>query len=298
MNEIPTVLISGGSGMIGQRLTEKLKASGFRPIILSRKIDHLSADTFYWNPDEGIIDHNALKDTRILIHLAGASIAGKRWTEEYKRELADSRIIPTEFLINALKKFPNRIHTVIASCAVGYYGDRADEVLTEESAPGNTFMARLSVQWENAVKGFETDSRRLCILRTGVVFDNNGGFLKTVKTPVKLLGAAPMGNGKQYVSWIDHEDVTGIMLHLIKHNELHGVFNAVAPNPVTNKELMKTLAKFFHRPFINIPIPSILLKTVLGEKSAVILESQRVSAEKILRSGYVFQKTDAAQLAV
>ena len=289
-----TIVITGGTGTIGKSLTNKLINKGHKVIILSRnprQSNNINLQYASWSIDDGFIDKEAIKDATTIIHLAGAGVADKRWTKQRKKEIVESRVKSGELLTSYLQNNPHQVHTFIASSAIGWYGeDVSPNFFTETAAPKNDFLGNTCQAWEQSVRPIESLGIRLVIVRTGIVLSNNGGALVEFKKPIQFGLATILGNGKQIISWISIQDLCGIYTFALENSTLKGIFNAVAPWPVSNKELTICLAKI-HRGsyFIPIHVPTIMLKLILGEMSIEILKSTSVSASKIIAAGYNFQ---------
>jgi uncharacterized protein (TIGR01777 family) len=284
------VLITGGSGLVGRLLTEALLGKGYTVSHLSRKPgNNPKVKTYLWDIAKGEIDGHCIDDTDTIVHLAGAGIAEKRWTEKRKKEIVESRTKSIGMIYQLIKSKSNRVSAVISASAIGYYSDRGDELMTEESAPNNDFMAQCCTAWEKAVDEGKALSLRVLKFRTGVVLDKRDGALPLMAMPVKFAVGAPLGSGRQWVPWIHYQDVINMYLFGIENVNLSGVYNMVAPYPVTNKQLMKGVAKQLYRPLWPLKVPAFVFKLLMGEMSTIILGSTRVSAEKIENDGFSFQ---------
>ncbi len=284
------VLITGGTGLIGKKLTALLLNKGYEVSLLSRKANESkTVKTFTWDVEKNIIDPNSLKNVDIIIHLAGEGIADKRWTSERKKSIINSRVNSTQLLFDSLSKIKHQVHSFISASAIGYYGDRNDELLTEESQVGKGFLAESCLQWENTVDKINELNIRVVKLRTGIVLSKDGGALAKMAVPFKFGFGTALGSGKQWMSWIHEEDLCNMYLHAIEHSQLKGSYNAVSPNPVNNKTFSKVLAKVLNRPFFLPNVPAFILKIILGEMSTVVLNSNKVSANKILKEGFHFK---------
>lgn len=289
-----TVLITGGTGMIGQALTKRLTAAGFDVTILSRQASKQGGKgvTYaQWNVEEGTIDTVALQSADYLVHLAGAGVADKRWTNERKKEIEESRTQSGALLVKALQETPNKVQAVISASAIGWYGE--DETIpnpqpfTETDPPDKSFLGATCRKWEESIAPVAKD-KRLVIIRIGIVFSNEGGAYKEFKKPLQFGTASILGSGKQIISWIHIDDLTRILLFAIENESLQGVYNAVAPQPVSNKDLMLKMGaqKGFYIP---VPVPAFALKVALGEMSVEVLKSATVSSQKIEAAGFTFQ---------
>jgi hypothetical protein len=290
-----TVLITGGTGLIGKELTKKLLSKGYKVIILSRgstnehTVPNLSFAT--WDVKNQWVDEKAIQSADHIIHLAGAGVVAKKWTSSYKKEIVESRTKSSELLISTLKRIPNNIKTIICSSAIGWYGsDKKQGYSFIESDPSDeSFLGETCKLWENSIDEASLLGIRVCKLRTGIVLSKHGGALVEFIKPIKKGIAAILGNGKQVISWIHIEDLCRIFIHAIEHEQLSGPFNAVAPKPVSNKELTLTLARHIrHRFFIPVFVPSILLRWMMGESSIEILKSTTVSCQKLQATGFTF----------
>ncbi|WP_205509042.1 TIGR01777 family oxidoreductase [Longitalea arenae] len=292
-----TILITGGTGTIGRSLTSFLTGKQHQVIILSRQPREGTAAVSYaaWDPAKQTIDLDALQKADYIINLAGAGVADKRWSKKRKAEIVDSRVQSAALLVKALQENPNKVKAVISLAGIGWYGDdknRAPDqsVFREGDAADTGFLGDTCVKWENAIKPVTALNKRLVILRCGVVLTNEGGALAEFKKPVKA-GIAPIfGSGDQVLSWIHIDDLCRLILFVINDERKQGEYNAVAPNPVTNKHLILTLARKMKGSFhIPVYVPSFVLKLMIGEVSIELLKSTKVSAEKISSSGFQFQ---------
>ncbi len=290
-----TVLISGGTGLIGQHLSSLLIASGYRVIILSRSPGKQSKENIQyaiWNVQEGIMDEQAFCSADYIVHLAGANVAEKRWTKKRKKEIIESRTQSSELIVDSLKTLPHKIKAVISASAIGWYGPDTkgspQKGFTENTAADDSFLGRTCALWEDSIIPAENFTR-LVILRTGIVFSNEGGAFAEFKKPISK-GIAPIiGSGKQIISWIHIADLCKMYLFAVKNQELHGIYNAAAPTPVSNKELILSMAaKIRGKVFIPVYVPGFLLKLILGELSIEILKGTTVNPEKIRKQGFSF----------
>jgi uncharacterized protein (TIGR01777 family) len=303
---MPTVLITGGTGMIGTALSRHLLSEGYNVIILSRnpretavrhnlgterRIFRSSGNLFYsrWDIEKMTIDATALKEADYVIHLAGAGVADKRWTEARKKEILESRTRSSALLLKCLQQNPNKVKAVISASAIGWYGPDNGKIFTEEDPAANDFLGQTCVAWENSIQPVVELGKRLVKLRLGIVLSDEGGALKEFKKPLALGVAAILGNGKQMTSWIHIDDLCRGFLFAIENRELEGVYNLAAPEPVDNKTLTLTMAqKRNGKAYISINVPSSFLKLALGEMSVEILKSATVSSLKIQQAGFNF----------
>jgi uncharacterized protein len=284
------VLIAGGSGLIGTRLSELLTNNGWKVSLLSRKVDPNSKyKTFLWSPDEHKLDPNALANVHAIISLAGAGIADKPWTPSYKKIIVDSRANSAITLRKALTSYPNEVRKIVCASAVGYYGNRGNALLEETALPGNGFLADTTKIWEDAYLNFPIP---VTTLRISNVLATNGGALPKMAQPIKF-GIAPiLGSGKQYMSWIHIDDLCNMFLKAITDDTLTGIYNAASSNPVTFKEFNGTLRSFVNRYSLEIPVPEFMLKIILGEQTELVLNSTKVNVSKIEKAGFHFLYPD------
>lgn len=289
---MPNILITGGSGLIGKHLTKLLQQEGYTVAYLSRKKKVDSTMVYQWNPDTGEIDDAAIAQADIVIHLAGANVGEHRWTKRYKEEILQSRIRSTELLYASLHRTPNKVQAVIASSAIGYYGNRGDEWLHEEADPAQDFLGVTCVEWEKAVTALEALNKRVVIFRTGIVLAKNGGALPRLVQPMRIGIAPVLGGGRQYYPWIHIDDLCNMYLHAMTHVIMTGVYNAVSPSPARYIELLNTIAKTLNKKKLNIPVPAIFLQIALGEFAQSLTMSTRCSADSITGSGFEFQYPD------
>jgi uncharacterized protein len=284
------ILIAGATGLVGNRLIEALKSHGHQVAILSRRPVHIQhVKVFLWDIDRQTIDQNALEHIDTIINLTGEGIADKKWTAERKQKIIDSRIKSAELLYKAVAQTNAKVHTYISASAVGLYGDRGDEILEEESAPGQGFLADCCIKWENAADKGLTLGIRVVKIRIGIVLSKEGGALAAIEKPIKYFVGAPLGSGKQWIPWIHLDDIAGIFRKAVEDTEMAGAYHAVAPSIVTNKTLTQTLAKVLHRPVWPFSVPKSVLKILLGEQYILPLMSTNASAQKILDTGYSFK---------
>jgi uncharacterized protein len=288
--EAAQVLISGVSGPIGAALLPALRASGARITRLIRKDSGRSAVTgasLQWDPPQPL-SPAAVSGFDAVIHLAGESIVG-RWTESKKKKIRDSRVVGTENLAHALAQAQNKPRVFVCSSAIGYYGNRGDEVLTESSPPGSGFLADVCREWEAATRAAADAGIRTVEIRTGVVLSPQGGALGKMLTPFKMGAGGRIGDGRQWMSWIDVEDVVGAVLHIVESDSLRGPVNLVGPKPVKNAEFTETLASVLGRPAV-FPMPAFAVKLAFGEMGeTVLLGSQQVEPTQLLNSGFAFR---------
>ncbi len=285
-------MITGGTGLVGTRLTELLRQRGHEVMHLSRRAQAGSVSAFTWDVQKGTLDERALNDVDAVIHLAGAGVADARWTAARKKEILDSRVDSTRLLQKYLAN-NSRVKTFIAASAIGYYGfTTADEWVTETTSPGRDFLADVTRQWEDAVDQLALPSRRVIKLRIGIVLSANGGALAEIAKPVRWGFGAPLGSGRQYMSWIHLDDVCAMFIHALENATLSGAYNAVAPKPATNRQVTEAIAAALRKPLWLPPVPAFVLRLALGEMALMVLAGSRISPEKIIQTGFRFTHTD------
>jgi uncharacterized protein len=283
------ILISGSSGLIGSTAATALKSDGHNVVRLVRPGKPPNPGDVQWDPMRATVDVAALEGVEVVIHLSGAGIADGRWTEERKQLLRSSRIDTTRVLVDSLSRLKQKPRVLIVASAIGYYGNRGDEILTESSTTGTDFLALVCRDWEAEASRAAARGIRTVMLRTGVVLSGKGGALPKMLTPFKLGVGGRLGSGQQWMSWIAIEDVMGIIRNAIANEQVSGPVNVVAPNPVRNEEFTRLLAAMLHRPAI-FPAPAFVLRLAMGEMAdAVLLGSDRVKPERMLAAGYKFR---------
>jgi hypothetical protein len=291
------IAVTGSSGLIGTALLAALRRRGDQAIAVVRPQSAASGDTIEWDPERNTIDAAAFEGLDAVVHLAGTSIGDKRWTPEQKRRVVESRTGPTTLLAETLAGLAQPPRVLVSGSAIGWYGNRGAEVLTEASPPPSpsNFLADVCVQWEGATAPAEAAGIRTVHLRTGVVLAAEGGVLKRMVLPFRLGLGGRIGSGQQYLSWIALDDEIGAILHAIEHSEISGPLNATAPTPATNAELTATLGRVLKRP-TRIPTPVPALKLVYGSELVqhLLLEGQRVLPARLEETGYSFGRPDLA----
>lgn len=286
------ILITGATGLIGTELVALLLQNGVTVHYLTTSKKKIESKPnyhgFFWNPNQGIIDENALMGVDSIIHLAGATIS-KRWTPKYKQEIIESRILSSNVLYKALKEHPHSIKQIVSASAIGIYPDSLTKVYTEENKEvDESFLGKVVMKWEESVNKFKCLNVKVVKIRTGLVLSNKGGALPEMKKPINMGLGSPFGSGKQIQSWIHIHDLVELYLFAVQ-NELDGAYNAVAPNPVTNKKLTQEIAAVLKKPLFMPNIPKLLMALVLGEMHTILFASQNVSNEKIESEGFKFQ---------
>ena len=286
--------------MVGTALAETLSAAGFGVIILTR--NPASAQKRYgerkgigyaaWDIEKQTIDTHAVATADALVHLAGAGVVDKPWTDSYKKMIRDSRVNSSRLLVAAISKHGSKLKTVVSASAIGWYGaDKpADPVpFTEDMPHAPGFLGETCRDWEDSIKGVQDFGKRLVICRIGIVLSNEGGALPEFKKSLAVRVAGVLGSGSQMVSWIHIKDLCGIIKYALENEQVSGIYNAVAPNPVSNKMLVGALARsIYGNGFISMPVPTFVLKLIMGERSIEVLKSTHASAAKILGAGYSF----------
>lgn len=289
------ILITGATGFIGSKLTKLLLEKEYTIHYLTtsknKVVDKPNYKGFYWNIETGEIDIKCFEGVEAIIHLSGATIA-KRWTKAYKKELIDSRVVTTNLLFNAVKENNFPIKHIISASGTAIYPESYDRVYTEESTEeSNDFLSTVVKQWEQSINKFKDISIKVSKIRTGVVFAKNGGAFPEMIKPIKYGLGSTMGNGSQIQSWIHIDDLTRIYCFILENN-LEGIYNAVAPNSITNKNLTYLVAKKLNKPLFLPNIPQFFMKLVLGEMSFLLFTSKNLSSKKIQDLGYKFKYPD------
>lgn len=289
-------LVTGATGFVGPRLLRLLD----RPIVVSRNPDrartsvgHLAERIVRWDPMEGPPPPEAFDGVDAVLHLAGESVAEGRWTAAQKNRIRDSRVLGTRHLVQGIAQAARKPAVLVSASAVGYYGDRGDEELTESARPADDFLARVCVDWEREAVAAEKAGVRVVTARTGIVLGAGGGALGKMLTPFKLGAGGPLGNGRQWMPWIHVADLARLYVHAAETTSIQGAMNAVAPHPVRNSEFTKALGRALHRPAF-IPAPYFGLRLLFGEFAQVLFASQRVIPRVALDSGFVFQFPEIA----
>lgn len=294
------VLITGATGLIGKEIVKQCLSKGISVNYLTRRLDK-SKNTnnykgFLWDIKKRKINASCLEGVSVIIHLAGATIS-KRWTENYKKTIIDSRVESTQLLISALQCNDNEVKQVIAASAIGIYPDSLTQSYDETATVfSNAFLGEVVKKWETAVNEFKVMDINVAKLRTGLVLSKKGGALPEIVRPIRFFIGSAFGNGKQWQSWIHINDLVAMYLYVLNNN-LSGVYNAVAPVPQTNKQFVKAVAKQLKRPLLMPNVPQFVMRLVLGEMHSLLFESQKVNSTKIEDTGFVF-KYQNLQLAL
>ena len=281
------VLVSGATGLIGSVLRSELESKGHSVIVLSRSKPS-SEDTIRWDPSRGQIDASRLEGIDAVVHLAGESIFG-RWTEEKKQKILASRVRGTRLLAETIAGLSEKPRAMVCASGINYYGDRGNELLREESEPGDAFLSEVVKEWEAAANPAREASIRVANLRFGVVLSPEGGALGTTLPIFKLGGGGKVGSGNQWWSWVALEDVVGALVHALENDSVEGPVNVVAPNPLTNAGYTKVLGDVLNRPTL-LPVPAPAIRAVLGQVAdELVLASMRVEPAKLKETGYEFR---------
>lgn len=287
------VLISGGTGSIGQLMAKFLHRQGHEVGLLSRSENNDGIfKTYRWDIGENYLDPEALKSCEYIIHLAGAGIADKAWTSKRKKEIIESRVLSTDLLYNQVKLHKTLLKAFISASAVGYYGQvTSDRIFKEKDKSANDFVGKTCFLWEQAAERFEELGIRTVRLRIGVVLLEQGGALEKIAQPIRIGVGSPLGSGKQFIPWVHVDDLIGMFFKALTDKDMSGAFNAVSPNPVNNAEFTRTLAQVLNKRIWLPNVPAFVLKALLGERASLVLKGSRVSSKKIEDAGYDFEYT-------
>ncbi|MCB0610483.1 MAG: TIGR01777 family oxidoreductase [Lewinella sp.] len=286
---MPTILIGGGSGLIGARLSEMLVEKGYEVLHLSRSVKGDERyPTYAWDPAKGEIPDEAIERADYAVNLAGAGIADGLWTKSRKKVIIDSRVDSTHTLINGFKRLGRQPKAFVSAAAMGIYGDQGDAWVKEIDPPGEGFLSESCRAWETAIDQAFQAGWRTAGIRIGMVLSADGGALPKIALPVRFFIGAYFGSGRQYYSWVHIDDLCRLFIHALENEAMNGFYNGVAPNPVTGREMVRQIAQALSRPALMLPIPAFLLRLVLGEMADTVLFSTRVSAEKTLQTGFDF----------
>ncbi|RZJ67029.1 MAG: TIGR01777 family protein [Flavobacterium sp.] len=286
------VLITGATGLIGTQLVAKLAAHKIEVNYLTTTKSSIKSEPsyqgFFWNPEKDFVDENAIVGVDAIIHLAGASIS-KRWTRKYKQEIIESRVLSANLLYKLIKDNPNQVKQFISGSAIGLYKDSLTEYYTEDNKNvDDSFLGNVVLKWEHAADRFSQLGIKVCKIRTGLVLAKEGGMLPQIEKPVKMGFGAAFGSGKQWQSWIHIHDLVNMYTTALEQ-QWEGAFNATAPNPVTNDQMTRAIAKKLGKPYFMPKIPEFVMKLILGEMSMLLFASQKVKSERPLEKGFKFQ---------
>jgi uncharacterized protein (TIGR01777 family) len=280
--------VTGATGLVGARLGDELAKLGAQ-VVRGVRRPVRDANEFYWNADAGEIESGKLESADAVVHLAGENIAGRRWTAAFKQQLLDSRVKGTRLIADAIAHVAHKPRTFVCASAIGYYGDRGDELMTESSPSGNDFLADICRQWEAACEPARRAGVRVVNARIGVVLSREGGALAKMLTPFKFGVGGVMGSGRQYISWISIDDLVAALAFILANDSVRGPVNLVAPNPATNAEFTAALGRVLHRPTV-LPMPAPLARLLFGEMAdATMLSSTRVAPQALIDTAFRFQ---------
>jgi uncharacterized protein len=288
---VPTVLITGGTGLIGRHLTSLLLRNGYNVSVLSRSETHYDkVRSFRWDPEKQTINNEAVKGIDYIVHLAGENIGEKRWTRRRKEEIINSRTESAKLLYRAVKGAEIRPEAFISASGISYYGtETTEKIFREDDPPGNDFLSAVCTKWEEAAGLFENLGMRTVKIRTAVVLEKTDSALARLMGPARFGFLVQTGSGDQYMPWIHIDDLCAVYLRMIRDKTMSGVFNAAAPDFVNHRNFMKSLSGIMKKPVFPIPAPAFALRTAFGEMSGIILKGSRVSSEKLISAGYKFR---------
>lgn len=286
------ILITGATGLVGSELVARLLKNGYAVHYLTTSRSKMENQTnykgFFWDPQRGMIDENCLMGVQCIIHLAGASISS-RWTAAYKQEILESRVLSANLLYKAVKDYPNEVSRIISASAIGIYPDDGDNLYTEEDTQtDDSFLAGVVEKWERSIDRFDRIGIPSCKLRTGLVLSDKGGALPQFVKPVRMGFGTHFGSGRQMQSWIHVKDMAAMYLYAVE-NKWQGIYNAVAPHPVSQKQLVSAIASKLQKPLWLPGIPKFLMSALLGDMHELLFAGQHVSANKALQAGFVFE---------
>lgn len=286
-----TILITGGTGVIGRHLSQSLTEKGYMVCMLSRtETKEHGIRNYSWDPVSNKIDPEAVAEADCIIHLAGANLGEKRWTRKRKKELYDSRIKTGELILENVRTYGKKLKAFISASATGYYGmTTSGKIFSETDEAASDFTGELCRHWENMAERFGETGARTVRIRSGVVLTARGGALGRISTVTRAGLASPLGTGNQYFPWIHVDDLCGIYMKAVADTTMNGAYNAVAPEQITNRDFMKAVAGSLKRPFIAPNVPSFIMRLVFGEMAGMLLEGSRVSPDKIIRAGFDFR---------
>jgi uncharacterized protein (TIGR01777 family) len=285
------ILITGASGLIGKALQKSFGEKGYEMLLAGRGRPE-KPNEIQWDVETGFAEPGRLEGLDAVIHLAGETVSGIRWTEEKKKAIRDSRVFGTRNVVETISELDRRPNLLISASGMDFYGDRGDEIMTESSKAGDTFLAEVCKDWEAEARRAEDAGVRTVLLRSGIVLSKDGGALATMLTPFKFGVGGVVGSGKQWMSWISLDDVVGVVNFVIENENIRGAVNNSSPNPVTNEEFTKTLGEVLYRPTI-LPLPEFAVNLVLGEMGdALLLDSRRIAPKRLLDAGFEFKYPD------
>lgn len=289
------VLVTGATGTIGRAICERMAAKGHSIVVLTRRPENArvvpGAQAFRWDAEREHPPIEAWDGVDAVVHLAGEPVAGARWTDEQKKRIRDSRILGTRNLVEGMRALQNPPRILISASAVGFYGNRGDEQLDENSNPGQGYLTDVCRQWESESERAREFGARVVLVRIGVVLSPTGGALEKMLLPFKLGLGGRLGSGRQWFPWVHIDDIVGIFLHAVENPAVNGPVNGAAPGIVTNEVFTRQFAAVLHRP-VFFPVPEFALRLLMGEMAAVVLASQRVLPQATLASGYQFKFPD------
>lgn len=286
------IAVTGSTGLVGSALVAHLESSGHVVKRIVRRRDSADSDSVYWDPEAGMIEVDKLAGLDAAVHLAGENIAKRRWSKRQKARILESRVNGTRLLSATVAGLDPKPEVMVCASAMGYYGDRCDEILTEDSGSGELFLSRVVRDWEAATTPAADAGIRVVNLRLGLVVSGAGGAIRQMMLPFKLGLGGRVGSGRQWVSWIAMADLVRLIQHCLTDRSLRGAVNAASPNPITNRDLAQTLAKVLHRPAI-MPLPSFVVRAALGQMGEeLLLSSARLSPVKLIASGFEFHSPD------
>jgi hypothetical protein len=284
------ILITGASGLLGTALQKSFNEKGYEMLLAGRGKPK-NANEIEWDVEAGFAEPEKLEGIEAVIHLAGEPVSG-RWTDEKKRKIHDSRVLGTRSVVEALSGLQAKPKVFVSASGIGYYGDRGDDVMTEMSGPGDTFLAKVCRDWEAEARRAEDVGIRTVLVRTGIVLSKHGGALAEMLTPFKFGVGGVVGSGKQWMSWLALDDIIAIYNHVLEDESMRGAFNATSPDPVTNEEFTKALGSVLYRPTI-LPLPEFAVNLIFGEMGdALLLDSTRAVPKRLEEAGFEFKFTD------
>lgn len=288
-DEIKTVLITGGTGLVGTELSKLLSSSGYTVTHLSRNPKQKDYQTFYWDVEKKEIDAEAIKSADAIIHLAGAGVSDKRWSKEWKDAIYNSRIQSTQLLKEKVEELNPDLKHFVSASAIGYYGwDSGDALVDEASEKGEGFLADVVDDWEKEANTFQALNIPVSKVRIGIVLSEKGGALVEIAKPIRFGVGAPLGTGNQYMSWIHIKDLCGVFQYVLD-KKIEGIFNGVAPSPVTNKTFTREVAKVLKKPLWLPNVPTFALRLLVGEMTDILVGGNKVSSKKIESAGFNFE---------